>query len=128
MADTVKGVAQIQAVLASLGPRLLEEGGRALYAEAREIQKTSMRRTPVETGALRASHETTRPVLERGEVSVTIQVGGPAAPYAVPVHERLDVHHPVGEAKFLERSVLDATAGMGERIASRIDLNRAARG
>jgi hypothetical protein len=137
----VKGAADLKAVLAGLGPRLLEEGGRALYQEALVIQKASMKRTPVDTrpnvkyphtkaphpGALRASHETTEPELEGGALSVRILVGGPAAPYALPVHERLDVDHPIGEAKFLENSLLEASSGLGERVARRIDLARAAR-
>jgi len=138
----LKGSDQLAKVLANLGPNLLREGGRALYAEALEIQKTSMRRTPVDTrpnadypnqraphpGQLRASHITNKPELVRGEVTVKIEVGGPAAPYALPVHERLDVHHPVGEAKFLEKSVYEAQPGMGDRIARRIDVARAVRG
>jgi hypothetical protein len=128
MATMAKGADRLRAVLAALGPRMLEEGGRALYQEALVEQKESMRRTPVDTGALRASHETERPVVERGQVSVRIVVGGPAAPYAVPVHERVEVHHPVGQAKFLESTIMESAPFMAERIAKRIDLNRIVRG
>jgi len=121
MAAQVKTMADLQAMLARLGPRALKEGGRALYQEALIIQAASMRRTPVDTGALRASHETKPPETKAGEVQVRIVVGGPAAPYALFVHERLDVHHPVGEAKFLEKSVLEAAADLPARLAKRID-------
>jgi hypothetical protein len=97
--------------------------GAALYQEGLYIQRNSMRRTPVDTGALRASHETTEPAYKGGEIEVAIQVGGPAAPYALIVHERLDVGHRVGEAKFLERSVTEAAAGIDERLARRIAKN-----
>lgn len=110
----------IRRALAQHGDKALRAGAAALYAEALDIQKASMRRTPVLTGALRASHEVTRPEVSRTEASVKILVGGPAAPYAVPVHERLDLKHRVGEAKFLERSVLEATAGFEERLAARL--------
>jgi hypothetical protein len=87
-----------------------------------------MRRTPVDTGALKGSHETSKPEQGGGDVSVTITVGGPAAPYAVPVHENLDAHHKVGQAKFLESTIMESRSSMAERIARRIDLNAAARG
>jgi len=126
--SALKGADDLLVKLKALGPNLLREGGRALYAEALEIQKASMRRTPVDTGALRASHVTSEPKLEGGAVAVKIEVGGPSAEYAFYVHEDLEARHPVGEAKFLEKSVYEAMPGLGDRIARRIDVARAARG
>lgn len=45
--------------------------------------------------------------------------------YAVPVHEILHVHHPVGQAKYLEVPLMQAVAGMDARLAS--DVERALR-
>jgi len=120
-------MADLQAMLAMLGKGALEQGGKALYQEALLIQRESMRRTPVETGALRGSHETKPPETVGGEVTVRIVVGGPAAPYALFVHENLEARHPVGEAKFLEKSVLEAAAELPARLAARIDFTKAAR-
>jgi hypothetical protein len=97
--------------------------GAALYQEGLYIQRNSMRRTPVDTGALRASHETTEPTFKGGEIEVAIQVGGPAAPYGFIIHERLDLNHRVGEAKFLERSVTEAAGGFAERLGRRVAKN-----
>ena len=97
--------------------------GAALYQEGLYIQRNSMRRTPVLTGALRASHETTEPTYKGGEIEVAIQVGGPAAPYALIVHEDLTASHRVGESKFLERSVTEAATGIDERLGRRIAKN-----
>jgi hypothetical protein len=36
------------------------------------------------------------------------------ADYAAPVHERLDVHHPVGQAKFLEEAYLQLLPEIAE--------------
>jgi hypothetical protein len=126
--ELLRGAAALEAKLRALGAGAIKEGGRALYQEALVEQKESMRRTPVNTGALRGSHETSRPAQDGGNVSVTITVGGPAAPYAVPVHENLDAHHPVGQAKFLESVIMESRPHMAERIARRIDLNAMAKG
>jgi hypothetical protein len=83
-----------------------------------------MRRCPVDTGALRASHETTRPETKDGAIVVTIRCGGPAAPYALIVHEDLEADHRVGEAKWLERTLRESAPHMGARIAKRFDANR----
>jgi hypothetical protein len=122
-----EGQRELQKKLKALGTVLLLETGPALFTEAVEIEQASRKRTPVDTGALRASHETERPVVQRNSVSVTISVGGPAAPYAIKVHEMVEVPHRVGEAKFLEKSVLEAAPGLNARIARRIDLNRVAK-
>jgi hypothetical protein len=128
MAEVLVGAAKLEAKLRQLGAAAIKEGGRALYQEALVEQKESMRRTPVDTGALRGSHETSKPEQDGQDVSVRITVGGPAAPYAVPVHENLDAFHKVGQAKFLESTILESRSSMAERIAKRIDLNAVARG
>jgi hypothetical protein len=94
----VRGAAELKAALRQLSEQFPREAERALYSEALKIERLSRSLTPVEFGALRGSHETSRPV----DGAVTISVGGPAAPYAVYVHENLEARHPVGQAKFLE--------------------------
>lgn len=75
------------------------------------VEGESTRRCPVETGELRSRVFNEGP-LRDGDTYVQV-VGyekfgatwekGKA--YAVPVHERTNVHHPVGEAKFLQNAV-----------------------
>jgi hypothetical protein len=60
------------------------------------------------------------PYKKGNEISVNIIFGGPTAPYAVYVHENLDVHHPYGEAKFLERACMDHVSKMKEDLAYEI--------
>jgi hypothetical protein len=122
----LKGLDRLQARLAAYAneiPAICED---ALREEA-EIEKTeSMQRTPVDTGALRGSHtvETRR----RGnDISATIGVGGPAAPYAFWVHENEDVFHPVGQAKFLESTILESKPYLASRLAARIRAKLRAR-
>jgi hypothetical protein len=123
----IKGLIEMRAKLRRLAAEFPQEVGRALYQEALIEAKESMRRTPVDTGALRASHETERPKYEGREISVTIKVGGPAAPYALIVHEDLDAYHPVGRSKFLESTIRESKPFLGQRVARRVDLNRLAR-
>ena len=95
----------------------------ALYQEALVVQKESMKRTPVDTGSLRASHETSPPRWSGDNLEVSIKVGGPAAPYAAPVHERTEVQHDAGTgAKFLENAVHEAAPTLLARVAKRMKL------
>lgn len=57
----------------------------------------AQRRCPVDTGYLKAHWEIKR--IRGGVWSIIF-----SADYAVYVHERLDVYHRIGEAKFLEKA------------------------
>ena len=49
----------------------------------------------------------------------TLKVGY-GAKHAVPVHERLDVHHPIGQAKFLEQPIRTEAKTMGDIIKKKL--------
>lgn len=121
---TLKGAEDVQRKLLLLAQRLPNEVARALFEEA-EIEKAeSMRRTPVDTGSLRSSHRVSKPKIEGRQITVTISVGGVAAPYAVIVHEDTYASHAVGQAKFLESTILESARFMAARVARRIELER----
>ncbi len=124
----VKGLDKVMKRLEGLAKRMPNEVARALYEEAQVEKAESMRRTPVRTGALRASHEVSKPNVSGREISVVISVGGVAAPYAVVVHENLEALHNPGQAKFLESTLMESKPFMAARIAKRISLHRAALG
>lgn len=92
--------------------------------EATEVKK----RTPVETGNLRASIHVVGPTREGRRIYTLIAAGGPAAPYALYVHENLEAFHPVGQAKYIESVIMESRAYLGARVAKRIELNRALAG
>lgn len=100
---------------------------KALLEEAHVERAESMRRTPVEFGPLRASHEVLKPKVNGRDISVSIVVGGPSAPYAWYVHENLEAFHKVGQAKFLESTVLESRDHFPARVARRIDMRRMTR-
>lgn len=81
------------------------------------------RDTPVKTGALRGTIKQGEAKREGRKFTTSIEAGGPAAPYALIVHEDLEALHGNGEAKFIERPLQESAPYMAERIAKRIDLN-----
>lgn len=76
---------------------------------------------PVETGALRASGFVAPPQVSGNAVAVVMGFGGPAAPYALVVHEDLTKQHPVGSAKYLEIPFKARVAGMPAVLKARLN-------
>lgn len=106
--------------LRSLGDQATTLVKAALLQEAEAIMTESKQQVPVDTGVLRSTGHVTPPESSRGHVVVTLGYGGPAAPYAIVQHERLDFAHKVGAAKFLERPMLEAVNGMEQRLGRAI--------
>ena len=116
------GVEKMSQKMTQLAAKVPGKAGAALYAEALIEQAESMQRTPVDTGALRASHITTHPErsIGGGTISVTIQVGGPAAGYALAVHEDMEAFHKTGQAKYLESTINESAPHLAARIGARL--------
>ena len=124
MEFTFTGTGDVKARIQRAVRELPHAVASALYSEAQTIREVSMQRTPVLTGALRASHAVRGPFFGADEVSVDIAVGGPAAPYAIFVHENLAAHHDVGQAKFLESALLEAKPTLAQNVLDRIDMSK----
>lgn len=94
----------------------------AAVRQEAEIEATeSKRRTPVDLGNLRASIHVEGPeILPNGNVTAAIVAGGPAAPYAVYVHEDLNAYHKTGQAKFIESTLKESAPFLPARIAKRL--------
>jgi hypothetical protein len=103
------------------------ELARALFQEAERVMAEAKRRTPVDTGALRSSGTVSAPTADAGGFQVQLSFGGPSAPYGLYVHEDLEAHHPVGQAKFLESAALEAAPTLLDHVGRRVDLTRFAR-
>lgn len=123
---TINGLGQMKKRVQILAEEMPEKVGRALRAEMRIEMKTAHDRTPEDTGALKDSY-VLGPIEYWGKhVRVGIMVGGVSkkgipVPYAIYVHEILDAIHPVGEAKFLERTLRESRPFMAERVARRLE-------
>lgn len=122
---SLRGVEAIRRKLRTFAQKHLDEVGRALRLEAEAEAKEIRRRTPVDTGNLRASIYVEGPIREGKRIYCKILAGGVAAPYAIYVHEDLDAIHKVGQAKFIESVILESRPYMAARVARRIELSRA---
>ena len=106
---TITGWKELQRDLLAAGPLAGQAITRAAVEVMEGVVADAKAETPVDTGTLRASGHVVAPAVRASRTnSVTVRAGfgGGAAGYAIYVHERLDTHHPVGNAKFLERPFL----------------------
>jgi len=113
------GVASVEDGLMKGHQAIVKAVAGSVTDEAEAIMARSKEHyCPVDTGVLRASGIVLPAVLSAVGVTVEMGYGGNASSYALEVHEDLDAHHPVGQAKFLEVPVLAAASGMVGRIAA----------
>jgi len=96
--------------------------GAALYMEGLDLDAKAVKLMPVDTGRMRATHYVTQPQKTPGGPVVEIGVG---TDYAVYVHERTDLAHEVGQAKFYEQPLNESRSGYAERIRARTVDNMA---
>ena len=115
---TLDGADGLQAVLAALGPEAVRAAAAALYREAEAIMTASKEIVPVDQGILKGTGHVELPEVRGGAVEVVMGYGGPAAPYAIYVHEDVMLRHKPGQqAKYLEQPALEAAEGMEGRLA-----------
>ena len=132
---TITGMDEVLKNLAAFGQNTRDAAAQAVYEEARAIENVSLAQyAPVDQGGLRSEHAFVdeEAKIEGGKVSITF---GYTGPYAASVHENprtgktggvgpsgQKYRHwaTVGQWKFLETPVLNATSGMLGRIADRI--------
>jgi hypothetical protein len=111
----------LAAELNNRADQVLPVAGEALYQFFEEVMaqaKDSF--VPVDEGVLRGSGYVLPPVIEGDTVSVTGGFGGPAGAYARAQHERLDYHHTVGQAKYLEAPLQEALPQLSGKLQSAV--------
>ena len=124
MASGMRGVAEMRSLLQKIAAKFPDRVAAAIYQEAQIEMTEAKRRTPVDTGTLRASGFVAEPERHGRNISVTLSFGGAAETYAIYVHENLEAFHKVGQAKFLESTLDESRPFMAARIAKRVDLNK----
>ena len=92
----------------------------AMWMEAENIMSDSRPLVPKDTGMLVNSGHVELPIRTSEGIEVAFGYGGASAGYATYVHENLEAHHTVGQAKYLEIPVQKAKPGMSARIAARM--------
>ena len=94
---------------------------KSLYEEANVIFNESQKLVPVDTGALRASGFVHAPRNENNRTFVRVTYGGPAAHYALYVHENLySTHTAPTQAKYLETPLYRQVPVLIKNLATRI--------
>ena len=116
----IKGIKEVKKRLKEYPFRTLKALGKALYEESQVILGESKKQCPVDTGTLRSTGHVDEPKYTRSSVDIQIGYGGASAPYAIYVHERLDLRHKVGKAKFLEDPVKEALPKLPSSISERM--------
>ena len=118
---TLDGIDDLQKVLKNLKDQSGEVMGQALYEEANVIFANSQVLVPVDTGVLRGSGGVSAPQMGTRGYFVDIFYGGPAAPYALIVHEIIgNYHNPPTQAKYLERPLMDRVPAIQQNLSKRI--------
>lgn len=122
MADgfTLSGEKEMARRVQKAGKVYPEVTGRGMQREGFRIMEASQPQVPVEFGRLRASGFVDDPRIVGGSPEVRLGYG---TDYAVFVHERLDVSHPVGKAKYLEDPLKAAAPDYLRNVAAFVDRN-----
>jgi hypothetical protein len=117
----IKGVPEMKAKLKRLVDTYAEASAAALYMMGLRALAIAIRKTPVDTGRLRATNYCAPPeVAQGGMMTVTLGFG---TAYGIYVHERTDLKHTSGEAKFLQKALDEIAAGYLPTIARLIKAN-----
>ena len=119
----VKNLDRLLDAFALAGKNAPRFAAQALYEEASEAFIISQDVVPVRYGVLRASGEVRGPFVRGSTVEAFISYGGPAAPYAVFVHElppSRAKHDPPTRWKYLENPVKLYSKGMAKRMTIRV--------
>ena len=131
---TVTGIKELQARLEKWGRESPQALKSAMLLEGEAALTKMKRRTPVKTGALKASGRVRVRTGGRDakgrfvagtsrSPEIVWSFGGSAIDYAWFVHENLRAHHPVGQSKYVESVLAEARSHIVDRIATRYRKN-----
>lgn len=122
----IEGAQELRQMLSVSGSEAGQIVGQVILEEANTIFAKSLILTPVDTGALRGSGGVSAPMQTQQGIGVDIFFGGPAAPYAMYVHEIIgNYHNPPTQAKYLEQPFMERLPEIQANLARRIiDLLR----
>lgn len=131
------GKDKLVAAMGEQRAKTVRAAAKALLLEGNLLLTEAKRVTPVDLGALRNSGTVAPPEIKGSVVTVEVGFGGPAAPYALAVHEippppqqspggRSARHRPPTGWKYLEGPAKQRALGLQQRLADsmRADLER----
>ena len=116
----IVNLAEFSKKMDALPGAVLAEAAQTLREEAEEVMTRSKELVPVDTGTLRSTGHVPPTRRERNTVEVDMAYGGPAAAYAVHVHENIKagIHWSVPGTgpKFLERPYIESLQKIPDRL------------
>jgi hypothetical protein len=117
----VEGIDRVKAALRR-AKKKMERGVEAGIIEAGlYLQREAQERVPVDTGNLKASASDSHRVSGTAGFETAFRVVF-SADYAIYVHENLQAHHTVGEAKYLERAIAANRRTLGQIVRDRAGI------
>lgn len=118
----IQGGKELERKLRLLGPLALKVAGRSLYESAEEVMADSKENyVPVDTGNLRSTGVVDLPVTRGHEVEVQLGYGGPAANYAIYVHEMNKAYRNGKQWKYLQQPLEQRLPKIGEKLKDDLD-------
>lgn len=115
----MEGLQKLRANFLKQGKAWKEALGAAIYQKGLRIMAVAIPLTPIEFSPLRASGYVAPPRGDDMEVEI-----GFGTKYALPVHERLEVHHDEGQAKYLSTAVQQERSGYAAWLNRRAQANK----
>jgi hypothetical protein len=108
-----------QAFRTELRQRLIDAFSAALYDEAlrADARAQSEDMAPWDTGRMKQTHYVSPPT-ESGR-TIVCEIGY-GVDYAIYVHERTELHHPHGQAKWLQKTLDEVASGFVARIGKKM--------
>lgn len=117
----IEGAQELRNMLEVSGRDAGRVVGQVITEEANTIFGKALILTPVDTGALRGSGGVSAPMQTQAGIGVDIFFGGPAAPYAMYVHEIIgNYHNAPTQAKYLEQPFMERLPEIQSNMARRI--------
>lgn len=110
----MKGTREMQAKASKLKADARRAMLRAVKKFQHEEGLESDKRVPVDTGELKESKFEVEPYWQGNQVIGGLGYG---ADHALVVHEDLEAHHPVGQAKYLESVINESAPYFPDRVA-----------
>jgi hypothetical protein len=115
---SITGLDALEASLKATEKKLSQGVGQGLYAGANEIMTEAKIRTPLAPEKAQQSGYVAKPDVDGDEVFVELGFGGSAAEEAIALHERTELSHDFGEAKYLEHAANAKADDVARRILS----------
>lgn len=117
----LRGLPAIQQRLAQLLAETTPAVREGLYRAGHDIMGESVRLVPIDTGLLRSTAHVAQPEQQGMTIAVQLSYGGHGiADYAVPVHFRTDVNHPIGQPFYLQQPLYAAVATIAQQLATSV--------